>query len=193
MRGTRTDARSPADEMRFIPAYAGNTRLRLLYACDIAVHPRVCGEHWVSQEGRNGFVGSSPRMRGTHEDAQNYRQQPRFIPAYAGNTSVYAGGLAGSAVHPRVCGEHNVLMTPMDKHCGSSPRMRGTLPSLRRRAFPRRFIPAYAGNTPHRTAHPQCLSVHPRVCGEHSSCKRLLQKNFHDVKEPTDFPYRVGN
>ena len=49
-----------------IPAYAGNTRVRLRQFQHERDHPRVCGEH--SSVGTNGVraLGSSPRMRGTH-------------------------------------------------------------------------------------------------------------------------------
>ena len=72
-----------------------------------------------------------------------------------------------TAVHPRVCGEHNTARSRYDSAAGSSPRLRGTrvLPKLRH--VRRRFIPASAGNTP--PERPSCAppAVHPRVCGEH--------------------------
>ncbi len=52
---------------------------------------------------------------------------------------------------------------------GSSPRLRGTRDRGRPSAACRRFIPASAGNTPPRPAWPDIASVHPRVCGEHTS------------------------
>ncbi len=75
---------------------------------------------------------------------------------------------AATAVHPRVCGEHNSIIVIDECQHGSSPRMRGTLTVRTYREVRRRFIPAYAGNTSSCLGVRQATSVHPRVCGEHS-------------------------
>ena len=72
--------------MGIIPAYAGNTshpRRRTGRKTD---HPRVCGEHFSKQVRTVVYVGSSPRMRGTLQQAGAYRGLRGIIPAYAGNT-----------------------------------------------------------------------------------------------------------
>jgi len=48
----------------------------------------------------------------------------------------------------------------------SSPRVRGTRESGRRRHVVRRFIPAPAGNAPDNCMSVANISVHPRACGE---------------------------
>ena len=49
---------------------------------------------------------------------------------------------------------------------GSSPLTRGTPFELRRLIFRLRFIPAYAGNSPHHLLQADLFAVHPRLRGE---------------------------
>ena len=90
----------------------------------------------------------------------------RFIPAGAGNTALCLGIKAALPVHPRGCGEHR-QRSKLKKHTyGSSPRVRGTLISLRDAQAWRRFIPAGAGNTTISCAeHPAQHGSSPRVRG----------------------------
>ena len=111
--------------------------------------------------------GSSPRARGTPTPPPLFSRWPRFIPACAGNTlhiDLYA---PGTAVHPRVRGEHGVHRSRGSDETGSSPRARGTPP---KNWFPLhidRFIPACAGNTGPAQQVARYAPVHPRVRGEH--------------------------
>ena len=73
------------------------------------------------------------------------------------------------AVHPRVCGEHCLLIASCSDAIGSSPRVRGTRRTRRGCLGHRRFIPACAGNTAIISAGLLLFPVHPRVCGEHAS------------------------
>ncbi len=73
--------------------------------------------------------------------------QCRFIPAYAGNTSSLRVVISISAVHPRICREHFILLFLGQLAIGSSPRMRGTLGLGGKLHKALRFIPTYAGNT----------------------------------------------
>ena len=59
---------------------------------------------------------------------------------------------------------------------GSSPRVRGTLPSSRRNSCRRGIIPACAGNTSWPCPPSPTTRDHPRVCGEHMwrSCSRVV-------------------
>ena len=152
---------------RFIPAYAGNTSLCSDARRRNPVHPRVCGEHYNHDLVAHGEIGSSPRMRGTHQQRKLEATMQRFIPAYAGNTRGDHPRLGTSPVHPRVCGEH-LTLPPVVRHpLGSSPRMRGTRSCIRLSPDMSRFIPAYAGNTSGIVGGGACVTVHPRVCGEH--------------------------
>ena len=72
----------------------------------------------------------------------------------------------GETVHPRACGERPRISTRSGISRGSSPRMRGTLPSSTLPAVRGRFIPAHAGNARGDWAASSAFLVHPRACGE---------------------------
>ena len=152
---------------RFIPACAGNTSRRGQAVLTRTVHPRVCGEHVNSTISKSASSGSSPRVRGTRGRPASIGEGRRFIPACAGNTFRMMEAARRMAVHPRVCGEHQIDASVSRQFYGSSPRVRGT----RKQAFaPKtlgRFIPACAGNTPTSSMRSKRQPVHPRVCGEH--------------------------
>ncbi len=183
--------------LRFIPAYAGNTKSASHQSGLRAVHPRVCGEHMEEIEGELTRVGSSPRMRGTHGLSALGLHLSRFIPAYAGNTTQDLWSHLWQTVHPRVCGEHGFVSVHYLRSFGSSPRMRGT-PG--RRGAPSgscRFIPAYAGNTSRPRPSPPGIPVHPRVCGEHqpssSACSSASGSSPRMRGTLLLFPLKVGN
>ncbi len=147
-RGTRSHHQQDISRRRFIPAWAGNTALERAARIAATVHPRVGGEHSCCFMAISACAGSSPRGRGTLHALVKDRCFPRFIPAWAGNTTPPAKGQPQSAVHPRVGGEHAVFQAKLASYRGSSPRGRGThWPKDRRDAFD---------------------AVHPRVGGEHS-------------------------
>ena len=129
----------------------------------------MCGEHvWTPII---YFVGdgSSPRVRGTFHSKSPIRHRCRFIPACAGNISLKYFLSRSSAVHPRVCGEHPPQPRRIRHETGSSPRVRGTCTGRRGVRCFIWFIPACAGNIPGAPLWPVGSTVHPRVCGEHSS------------------------
>ncbi len=168
VRGTRGRRISSDKRGRFIPACAGNTRPTCSIAAPLTVHPRVCGEHPPPPRPPFPLPGSSPRVRGTLQDSIEWSGYYRFIPACAGNTQPLPLCILYMPVHPRVCGEH-LLFPPMcNQSSGSSPRVRGTRPLNRGRSCQPRFIPACAGNTLSLPGNSWKVTVHPRVCGEHS-------------------------
>ena len=171
MRGTLSKTCTPRPELGIIPAYAGNTGVRQTGRPTDGDHPRVCGEHPASYDAGIGGVGSSPRMRGTLQNAIEIRVGAGIIPAYAGNTTSYHLFRRDRRDHPRVCGEHPVTTPDSDTVAGSSPRMRGTLPLQSNPAKDGGIIPAYAGNTRPRPSMASTTRDHPRVCGEHPSLK----------------------
>ena len=110
------------------------------------VHPRLRGELMTPVEFWSQVIGSSPLTRGTLNGRPRSREDFRFIPAYAGNSSPLL----------IVCPTKN----------GSSPLTRGTHlidPIVNTLC---RFIPAYAGNSVNGTLQSQGQTVHPRLRGE---------------------------
>ena len=147
MRGTPVLVFVHADFVRIIPADAGNTSRWYILTRVVWDHPRGCGEHKLAPESRAACAGSSPRMRGTLSSGSSWVCTDRIIPADAGNTS--AGGFIerNSQDHPRGCGEHMMASRNTLPFRGSSPRMRGTLPTAPGLNGKVRIIPADAGNT----------------------------------------------
>ena len=69
-----------------IPADAGSTSLVLRAKLVNADHPRGCGEHGLAGATIFTSAGSSPRMRGAHDDEKQNLLAARIIPADAGST-----------------------------------------------------------------------------------------------------------
>ena len=166
-RGTLGWGSQQHSNIRFIPAWAGNTGQRRTRQEQTTVHPRVGGEHPSRSRRSRQTTGSSPRGRGTRGLLTDMQAVLRFIPAWAGNTGQQLNRSMIITVHPRVGGEHfNSIQIAIDYH-GSSPRGRGTLsPGFERTMFGR-FIPAWAGNTTSHEFLAVPRQVHPRVGGEH--------------------------
>ena len=147
VRGTHDGGRAQRRIQRFIPACAGNSAPRSGAPPRYPVHPRVCGELLIACCWAFFRCGSSPRVRGTHQQAALNSIAGRFIPACAGNSRSYSACRARRPVHPRVCGELRAWPIVLNAAVGSSPRVRGTLQMLRAIVRRRRFIPACAGNS----------------------------------------------
>ena len=86
MRGTPRISRHSCSRRGIIPAYAGNTHSEATSRKMRRDHPRVCGEHIITAKAQIWNEGSSPRMRGTHENYDVTVYERGIIPAYAGNT-----------------------------------------------------------------------------------------------------------
>ena len=151
---------------RFIPAYAGNSDSIEAYLEERSVHPRLRGELFILRTNSSITGGSSPLTRGTPPSRTVRSICLRFIPAYAGNSNSAKQQKELMAVHPRLRGELDQA-----PHCnaagfGSSPLTRGTHLAQKFDALPKRFIPAYAGNSDSDSARYGARSVHPRLRGE---------------------------
>ena len=155
----------------------------------ISVHPRVCGEQADIVQNALFGAGSSPRVRGTGHRLIPDSPGFRFIPACAGNSSAVRmkssaetvhprvcgeqlsrlKAITVEAVHPRVCGEQSGSLSRASPANGSSPRVRGTGVTVVAMFYPRRFIPACAGNSGDGRRANVIEPVHPRVCGEQTA------------------------
>ena len=113
------------------------------------------------------MVGSSPQARGTQVIECICHIRLRFIPAGAGNTSMYHCSDSCAPVHPRRRGEHADNQPTMPSYPGSSPQARGTQRGPLLPVLSPRFIPAGAGNTARSDSEVPKEAVHPRRRGEH--------------------------
>ena len=130
VRGTVSIENKIAQLIRFIPACAGNSNRLPAPIHLLAVHPRVCGEQFVSVVLFDLLPGSSPRVRGTVFQDVNQGMSQRFIPACAGNSLQPFASSARTSVHPRVCGEQLLTHPNRPQNVGSSPRVRGTVSAI---------------------------------------------------------------
>ncbi len=167
VRGTQGRSRPRTPAGGIIPACAGNTAMIAISPPEIWDHPRVCGEHPALFCAMFCTLGSSPRVRGTRDDAVVVLGHDGIIPACAGNTSAYRLVSSATWDHPRVCGEHLHDQWIAEKKPGSSPRVRGTLDLHDCHGAVQGIIPACAGNTLPFPVNTGVSRDHPRVCGEH--------------------------
>ena len=150
-----------------IPAHAGNTFSSESSRFSCGDHPRACGEHMYTPVCTSAWLGSSPRMRGTHTHAIISERVRGIIPAHAGNTMITAAAHPRCRDHPRACGEHQLSVHWSTSCVGSSPRMRGTRRLAGGAFHTVGIIPAHAGNTFGGLRILPRDRDHPRACGEH--------------------------
>ena len=124
-RGKQVSRAAVRSARRSIPAWAGETARRLAVKRMPAVYPRVGGGNAQPFPFHSGGHGLSPRGRGKPRLCQQAHQQPRSIPAWAGETKTPSPTPTSSAVYPRVGGGNNFILSPPRKVSGLSPRGRG--------------------------------------------------------------------
>ena len=182
VRGTQQARRDGRRDRGIIPACAGNTSSSGSQASGTRDHPRVCGEHDARVLATDRIAGSSPRVRGTQAIMRLLGFGRGIIPACAGNTALCRSQRAARRDHPRVCGEHLLIIFGSLEFTGSSPRVRGTRLELARVFRQRGIIPACAGNTSSACRRPRGTWDHPRMCGEH--CAWLVSVNAWSGSSP---------
>ena len=150
-RGAPVHSSDAIDCQRIIPAYAGSTDSLVVGLFVLWDHPRLRGEHRDSYQSIDGELGSSPLTRGARLLEKEAAVAPGIIPAYAGSTRTRYTPSIATKDHPRLRGEHALMLLPYISLLGSSPLTRGALSD---RSAPRvsvGIIPAYAGSTSTRT------------------------------------------
>ena len=136
----------PTITLRFIPGFAGNAAICVMFLLDLAVYPRLRGERVISHLQIVLLVGLSPASRGTRLKLFIRPLYDRFIPGFAGNACFSSLGATGCPVYPRLRGERAPVVRKADFRVGLSPASRGTLLILRLILNVTRFIPGFAGN-----------------------------------------------
>ena len=112
-------------------------------------------------------MGSSPRMRGSPENATAVDHVLGIIPAHAGLTSISMYSSIPARDHPRACGAHSISRLKSRLKRGSSPRMRGSLIVDLLKDGTAGIIPAHAGLTLLLCRQDESSRDHPRACGAH--------------------------
>ena len=131
-------------------------------------HPRMCGEHVHHPCASWLLPGSSPHVRGARAQTKALDEMDGIIPACAGSTSAVLSIGVVDRDHPRMCGEHVLLVLLSPFVLGSSPHVRGARMAYTTFCTEHGIIPACAGSTGTLVT-PHCESWdHPRMCGEHS-------------------------
>ena len=118
-------------------------------------------------------MGSSPHPRGTHPLPHCFHDIAGIIPASAGNTQCDFLAFLQGRDHPRIRGEHYVLIHNHFIDVGSSPHPRGTLLPIISSLSTHRIIPASAGNTTLCNRLKGRGRDHPRIRGEHISRRSI--------------------
>ena len=113
--------------------------------------------------------GSSPRVRGSHENLCEGWTAEGIIPAGAGLTRPACSCGASPGDHPRGCGAHFSSVAPSRTSAGSSPRVRGSLYSDTPAKNAVGIIPAGAGLTYSELWVSCWCWDHPRGCGAHTT------------------------
>ena len=111
--------------------------------------------------------GSSPLSRGILLVGDLLRDEPRIIPALAGNTPNTSTRSWQCPDHPRSRGEYPASMAGMNNLLGSSPLSRGIRMTTMIKEVGDGIIPALAGNTRCPRCVPYRRSDHPRSRGEY--------------------------
>ena len=165
-RGTLAHLLPSADELRFIPAWAGNARCPVAAETSSTVHPRIRGERRAFHVLAHNLGGSSPHARGTRSVFKTVLHRDRFIPACAGNANWRFRARCVGTVHPRMRGERGKCSRCPHVQRGSSPHARGTQRGRTAGLGLSRFIPACAGNAGRPGLSGRSRPVHPRMRGE---------------------------
>ena len=165
MRGQRVCVCVCVLSLRIIPARAGPTIAHRIMIHADTDHPRSCGANSRRAICRTSDVGSSPLVRGQPDVDGGSPIWLRIIPARAGPTDCLVLVISRVTDHPRSCGANITRLYLAPYAHGSSPLVRGQLPSDETTAKTLRIIPARAGPTTPGLAIASTIPDHPRSCG----------------------------
>jgi len=171
-RGTLVSPGGETVVNRFIPAGAGNSTIANLGWWLSTVYPRWRGELGVTLAILAISAGLSPLARGTPSQRSGRQEQPRFIPAGAGNSCALRPHIPPIPVYPRWRGELSPALLFGVPPTGLSPLARGTRTFQHQNLCAGRFIPAGAGNSVKKRLTKICQPVYPRWRGELGSTSR---------------------
>ena len=114
-RGAQKRSDGPHGHEWIIPAYAGSTRRSRSPRAKPADHPRIRGEHARKCSSTRSGAGSSPHTRGAPTLDVGGAELDGIIPAYAGSTATKAKKPRSRQDHPRIRGEHELVVVGHDE------------------------------------------------------------------------------
>ena len=148
-----------------IPAYAGDPDMGRTSVCPVSVYPRLRGGSRPAHAVVRQIVGLSPPTRGIRKPSSAASLVAGSIPAYAGDPIRLGAGVRRAAVYPRLRGGSGGMSIAGIAARGLSPPTRGIPSGMRRRGYPPRSIPAYAGDPLSRELRSCLRRVYPRLRG----------------------------
>ena len=166
VRGAADRLERQSTSLGIIPARAGSSGVRMMFARLHRDHPRACGEQKRGNLYSMVDAGSSPRVRGAVCSLIVCVLHIGIIPARAGSRGVCWDCNTGNRDHPRACGEQPVQDGSTVQALGSSPRVRGAALASNGGRAQYGIIPARAGSRLHTPPSTTARRDHPRACGE---------------------------
>ena len=155
------------DRIRIIPASAGSTGGDHDGHPPIEDHPRIRGEHGFALRWTDCVSGSSPHPRGAPSPVVPSGGTAGIIPASARSTRRRPAWWRLMRDHPRIRGEHSMVLAWSASNTGSSPHPRGAHHGPQHRQRRPGIIPASAGSTTLKPPDQTTRQDHPRIRGEH--------------------------
>ncbi len=165
VRGNPFPASGRCDDVRSIPACAGESDPGTVRRGIVQVYPRVCGGIRRVADQSLPHQGLSPRVRGNQRNASRTCPHRGSIPACAGESASAPPASGRRRVYPRVCGGINHRLSGPCSNRGLSPRVRGNRFAISAQLRRGRSIPACAGESAGLRLIPKPPPVYPRVCG----------------------------
>ena len=159
---------------RITPAYAGTTQGGRIHPGQMEDHPRIRGNHWMMWSIPSSQRGSPPHTREPPTAITLSAVFARITPAYAGTTKNSIQQAPVVEDHPRIRGNHFVVVASVLAELGSPPHTRE--PHLHSGSHQRklRITPAYAGTTTQSLSPNTQTEDHPRIRGNHKIEKKKI-------------------
>ena len=166
-RGALVSDPAPLAGHGIIPVCTGSTQIAPDYVLVCRDHPRMHGEHDNMLIIARDNTGSSPYARGALSPSDDIAILKGIIPVCTGSTLQIDGHWGKETDHPRMHGEHSLVLAKVGLLRGSSPYARGALSFLVDVKSSTGIIPVCTGSTQWVTRRPSPMRDHPRMHGEH--------------------------
>ncbi len=146
----------------------------------------MCGDHEPHARAFIWNMGSPPHVRGPHVWYIIFEEFMGITPACAGTTTLDNRHNVVGWDHPRMCGDHEVLLQMLTNRLGSPPHVRGprSIDGIKNQEAG--ITPACAGTTIQKVSCPAGNRDHPRMCGDHG------HQNHHHLRQLGSPPHVRG-